>query len=124
MYLDSGITINKDSFIVNANDNSKKVTTELKSNIDLKKVGTQKITIEAKEPSGNVTTKTASLVIKKDTIPPVIYGVNDKVVNKHTKINYLSGVSSIDNVDGKCDIEVDDSRVNVDKAGVYSATYI
>ena len=124
MYLDSNTNTDKNAFIVSVNDNSKKVSTELKSKIDIKKIGKQTITIEATDPSGNKISKSATLTIKKDTIPPVITGLSDLVVNKRTNIDYLKGVTSVDNVDGKCTIEVDSSSVDVTKAGVYYAKYV
>lgn len=115
--------ITKDSFITKAEDASGKVTTTLKSTINTEKIGTQNIEIEAVDKNDNKVTKTAKLIVKEDTVGPVFSGLSEKTVEKHSSINYTKSVSAVDAVDGKVTFTVDSSKVNVDKAGTYYATY-
>lgn len=115
--------VTKDSFIVKAEDASGKVTTTLKTTLNTDKIGTQKVEIEAVDKNNNKVTKTANLIIKEDTVGPVFSGLSDKTVAKHSTVNYKSGVSAKDAVDGKVEFTVDSSKVNTNKAGTYYATY-
>ena len=113
----------KDAFIVSAKDASGEVKTNLKTEIDYKKIGTQKITIEAKDKYGNKVEKTANLTIKKDTEGPVFYGLSSMSVEKNSSPNYKSGVKAVDARDGSCTFSVNSSAVNLSKAGTYYITY-
>lgn len=113
----------KNAFIVSAKDASGEVKTTLKTEIDYKKIGTQKITIEAKDKYGNKVEKTANLTIKKDTEGPVFYGLSSMSVEKNSSPNYKSGVKAVDARDGSCTFSVNSSAVNLSKAGTYYITY-
>ena len=86
-------------------------------------VGAQTITIEATDINGNKTEKNCTLNIKKDTTGPVIYGLSNLVVNKHSSIDFNSGVYAVDNKDGNCSVTSDGSSVNTNVYGTYYATY-
>ena len=113
----------KNAFIVSAKDASGEVKTNLKTEIDYKKIGTQKITIEAEDKYGNKVEKTANLTIKKDTEGPVFYGLSSMSVEKNSSPNYKSGVKAVDARDGSCTFSVNSSAVNLSKAGTYYITY-
>lgn len=113
----------KNAFIVSAKDASGEVKTTLKTEIDYKKIGTQKITIEAEDKYGNKVEKTANLTIKKDTEGPVFYGLSSMSVEKNSSPNYKSGVKAVDARDGSCTFSVNSSAVNLSKAGTYYITY-
>lgn len=112
-----------ENFIVSASDISGEVKTESSSVIDYKIIGDQPIVIKATDVNGNVTEQTATLTIKHDTTGPVINGLSNLTVNKHSTVNYESGVSAVDNKDGKTTFNVDSSAVNMSAAGTYYATY-
>ncbi len=117
-------TINgKDSFIVSTYDASGDVTTTLKSELDYTKIGTQDVVIEAVDKYGNKTEKTAKLTIKKDTTGPVFSGLSNITIARGQAINYESGVTARDDRDGVVTFQVDSSKVNIDVAGTYYATY-
>lgn len=113
----------KNAFIVSAKDASGEVTTTMKSEINYKKLGAQKIVIEAVDKYGNVSEETATLTIRKDTIGPVISGLSAMTVTKGSSIDYRKGVSSKDAKDGACEFEVNTDNVNTGKAGTYYAVY-
>ena len=86
--------------------------------------GAHNIAIEAKDSSGNVTRAEAILWISGDWDPPVIQGAkNELTVKKDTSPNLLDGVSAVDGTDGKCDVTVDTSGLDLSKAGSYTVTY-
>lgn len=60
-----------------------------------------------------------------DTVKPVIKGVKSHCVFVNEKINYLRGVTALDNVDGNLTkkIKVNRSKINLKKAGKYVVTY-
>ena len=113
----------KDAFIVSAKDASGEVTTKMKTEINYKKLGAQKIVIEAVDKYGNVSEETATLTIRKDTVGPVISGLSAMTVAKGASIDYRKGVSAKDAKDGVCEFEVNTDNVNTGKAGTYYATY-
>lgn len=110
-------------FISKASDASGEVTTTLKTEIEYGKVGKQEITIEAKDASGNTTTKTTTLTIQKDTVGPVFSGLTEKTVKKNANVNYTSGVKATDAKDGNCEFTIDASNVKINTAGAYYVTY-
>ena len=118
-----GTKVKKDAFIKSCSDASKKVTTTVSGLPDCKTKGTYTITVEAVDPSGNKTTKTAKLTVTGDTKGPVFSGLKAMEVKKGSTPNWKSGVKATDNVDGKVDFTVDTSKVNLNKAGTYYATY-
>ena len=113
----------KDAFIVSAKDASGEVTTKMKTEINYKKLGAQKIVIEAVDKYGNVSEETATLTIRKDTVGPVISGLSAMTVAKGASIDYRKGVSAKDAKDGVCEFEVNTDNVNTGKAGTYYAIY-
>lgn len=91
---------------------------------DGKARGTYPVTIEAEDASGNITRKDAVLWITNDAVPPVIQGVkNSFTVEKHGSLDFLEGVVAYDSMDGRCDVTVDTSSLDVDTAGIYYITF-
>ena len=65
----------------------------------------------------------SSSAVVKDTQAPVISGTKDLETYVGDTISYKSGVSVTDNVDAKPALTIDNSKVDLSKAGVYSVTY-
>lgn len=65
----------------------------------------------------------SSSAVVKDTQAPVISGTKDLETYVGDTISYKSGVSVTDNVDAKPVLTIDNSKVDLSKAGVYSVTY-
>ncbi len=116
-------TLKKEDFIAQASDASGEVTTTLLTEIPFGVLGTHEIEIQAIDQNGLQTTKKAQLAIVKDTTAPVIYGLSTLTINKHSSINFMSGVSARDDKDGPVSVSVNSSKVNVNVAGTYYATY-
>lgn len=86
--------------------------------------GAHTITLEAADSSGNVTRAEAILWISGDFNPPTIQGADKELtVQKDSSPNLLEGVSAVDDTDGKCDVAVDTSGLDLSKAGSYTVTY-
>lgn len=79
---------------------------------------------EASEEIGNSERMVSEVQV--DIVKPVIKGLKNRVVYVGTKkINYLAGVSAVDDVDGNLTskIKVNKSRVNLKKVGTYPVVY-
>lgn len=96
-----------------------RVVTELKFDT----LGEQTVIIEAEDIYGNISQKEVSLFVTTDIRPPVISGLSNMTVAKHSKPDFLKGVSATDDRDGKCVVKVDTSKLDLDKAGTYYITY-
>lgn len=61
----------------------------------------------------------------EDTIKPVLKGVRNRTVYVQEKINWLKGITAVDNVDRKITkkVKVDCKKVNLKKPGKYTVTY-
>lgn len=77
----------------------------------------QKVTFTAKDDSGNVTKKTAYVIVKKDTKAPVIKGVKNITVLQGETINLKKGVTATDNADGKITSKIKVSKYNKNLIG-------
>ena len=120
-----GAAVALEDFIVNAADASGVVDLRFVGNVpNTTANGTYTITIEAEDASGNITRQDAVLWITNDAVAPVIQGVkNSFTLEKHGSVDFLEGVLAYDNVDGRCEVKVDTSALDVHKAGTYYITF-
>lgn len=112
-----------DDFLTSVTDASGVKDVRLVTKLTFDTVGEQKVTIEAEDIYGNISQKEVSLFVTTDTTPPVIEGLTNMTVAKHSKPDFLKGVTANDAKDGKCTVKVDTSKLNMDKAGTYYVTY-
>ena len=112
-------------FVVSAADLSGKPEVYLVDNLpDVNKLGTYTVSVEAKDSSGNVTRKEAALWISSNLNPPEIRGASGELtVEKNANPDFLSGVTAVDDIDGKCDVTVDTSGLDLSREGTYTITY-
>ena len=112
-------------FVVSATDLSGKPEVYLVDNLpDVNKLGTYTVSVEAKDSSGNVTRKEAALWISSNLNPPEIRGASGEMtVKKNANPDFLSGVTAVDDIDGKCDVTVDTSGLDLSREGTYTITY-
>lgn len=83
----------------------------------------KKIVVVAEDEAGNKTEEELEINVIKDNEKPTLSGLKDLTVTKGGKIDYLKNVSAKDNFDKNPTIEVDDSQVDLSKAGTYIVTY-
>lgn len=111
-------------FLVDAQDPSGVKEVRMITTPDTKAVGDYGIVIEAEDNLGNISTVETVLHVVTDRTPPVIYGISkDLTVAKNGTPDYLSGVSATDDRDGAVPVSVNDSGVDLSKAGTYYVTY-
>lgn len=112
-------------FVVSASDLSGEPEVTLAGEFpDFNQQGTYTIGIEARDSSGNTTKKEATLWISENLNPPDIQGTSkDMTVEKNSSPDFLSGVTAVDDMDGKCDVTVDTSGLDLSKEGTYTITY-
>lgn len=85
--------------------------------------GTQQITVLLTDAGGNTAAVNATLTVIIDREAPVISGARDLEAYVGETISYKSGVTVADNADTKPDLEIDNSQVDLSKAGTYTVTY-
>jgi hypothetical protein len=95
-----------------------------KSQPDFTKEGKQEVIIYISDEHKNSVELRANLTIIKDTNPPVIEGLEDKVVFVGDSISYRQGVVVTDDIDSEVELTIDNSKVNLKQPGEYTAVYI
>ena len=91
---------------------------------DLTHIGTQEVTIIARDGGDNEVTQTAQLTLKADTEAPVIKGAVDFTVQVGDTITYMRNVVAIDNNPFGLEFYVDQSAVDIHTPGTYPVRYI
>lgn len=112
-----------EDFLVSATDVSGEVAVRMLTELTFQELGEQKVVIEAEDIYGNITQKEVSLYVTTDTTPPIIQGLSNMTVAKHSSPDFLKGVTATDAKDGACAVQVNTSSVNLSKAGTYYAVY-
>jgi len=100
------------------------VTFHFEEEPDLTHIGTQEVTIIARDGGGNEATQTAQLTLKADTEAPVIKGAVDFTVQVGDTITYMKNVVAIDNNPFGLEFYIDQSAVDVHTPGTYPVRYI
>lgn len=85
--------------------------------------GTKPQSSESNPSVGSSVPSTPSVSDVQDTQAPVIAGTKDLEAYVGSTISYKSGVTVTDDVDAKPSLEIDNSQVDLNKAGTYDVTY-
>lgn len=99
------------------------VTVSFAQEPDLTLAGEQQVQIVAKDEGGNETVGQAVLTLQADTEPPKIVGAKDITVYVGSTVSYRKDVEVTDNCPEGVNLEVDNSRVNLNEAGSYPVVY-
>ena len=91
---------------------------------DMTREGLQTVSLLLTDESGNTTSATANLTVIFDTQGPVIEGVKPFRIYRGWEVDYLDGVTILDDNDDIPVLEVDDSQVDLTKDGIYPLVYI
>lgn len=118
-----GETAEQEDFIVSVNDPSGVKEVRMMTELDFETQGIQKVTFEAEDIYGNISTAETDFIVSTDVTPPVFRGMTMLQVNKNDTPDYLVGISATDAVDGACKIRYDASSVDTSKSGIYYVTY-
>ena len=85
--------------------------------------GVQTVEISMTDAGGNETIKQAELNLIEDTEAPTLTGAKDITIYIGDSISYRKGVSATDNCEDGVTMEIDNSLVNPNEAGIYPVTY-
>lgn len=97
------------------------VTAAFQAEPDWAREGSQTVVVLLTDAAGNVTEISSSLLL--DTEAPVITGTKELEAYVDSTVAYKKGISVTDNVDADPTLEIDNSAVDLSKAGVYDVTY-
>jgi len=93
------------------------------NDVDLSLIGDYFIKLTAKDNSGNLSTKRVRVKVV-DTTSPDITGIENFTIEVNTsEPDYLENVLAIDLYDGKLEVIVNSSSVNLSKVGSYTITF-
>ncbi len=99
------------------------VVTFVLTEVNLSAVGRYQLLYRAVDNAGNVTTKTTTVVVK-DKVAPIISGIKLwTVAVNEPDINWLAGVTAVDNLDGTVGVTFDDTEVSLSAVGSYQLIY-
>lgn len=118
----AGKVLKPEDFVTNIRD-ATKVEVAFKNQPDFMKVGTSYVPLELTDQGGNKTTLLAKLTVLKDTVPPVIKGPTVKYVIKGEAVAYKRDLNIYDNSGAEVDVQVDSSKVNLNKPGRYPVRF-
>lgn len=118
----TGGELQAEAFVTNIQDVTA-VTVTFVTQPDLTASGTQQITVLLTDAGGNTTAVNAVLTVVIDREAPVISGVKNLEAYVGDTVSYKSGITVTDNADAKPTLTVDNSQVDLSKAGTYSVTY-
>lgn len=90
---------------------------------DLTLVGSVKVTVVLTDAFGNTSTVESVIDVVPATHGPQFDGLTDLYINVGDTISYKSGVKAVDPEDGAIPFTVNNTQVDRDKEGVYTAYY-
>ena len=109
-------------FVTDINDMTF-VNLEYENEPDYNTIGKQSVSILLIDEGNNRSYLEADLMIKEDTKPPNIIGVEDQLVFIDAPVSYRRGIEIVDNKDKNLEFAVDNSNVNLKVPGVYEIIY-
>lgn len=114
--------VSAEQFVTNIDDETN-VSIDFKEAPDMSKEGEQNVTVILKDEGDNTTTVEAKLVVVSDSEPPVISGAEDIEAYVGDTISYKKDIAVTDNMDENPTLDVDNSQVDLSKAGKYEVVY-
>ncbi len=99
-------------------------TVDFKEPYDFTSEGEFDIEVVVTDTSGNQTISSIPCKVIDDVTPPEINGVEPLTIAQGDTVSYKKNIEVTDDHDEEPMLEVDSSKVNVDKRGSYSLTYI
>ena len=123
------VTVFQASSKINAQDFVKTLedvtsaSVSFESEPDVLSLGNKEVTIVVTDEGGNVTKKHAELKVVKDEEAPKIFGADNISIQVGGSISYKKNITVIDNYDEEVELQVDSSKVNLNKVGHYEVIY-
>lgn len=85
--------------------------------------GTQPTSAQSTPTTSTPDSSTPSSSVVNDTKAPVIEGTKDLEVYTDSTVSYKAGVTVTDDIDARPTLEIDNSKVDLSKPGVYEVVY-
>lgn len=98
-------------------------TLDFAGDYDFSTEGSFDVEITATDTSGNASSISVPVTVLADKTAPVIEGVEPITVSMGDTVSFKSGITVTDDIDPEPSLEVDSSKVNLDKRGSYTVTY-
>jgi len=99
------------------------VTAEFETEPDLTKIGIQPVVVLLTDAGNNGVRLETSLTITDDEVPPVIYGVTDRLTYLGKPIPFHDGIAVVDDRDEHPKLEIDAADIDYNTMGVYPVIY-
>lgn len=115
-------TVSAENLIESITDLSA-TTVAFETTPDFTQVGTLDVAVVVTDAYGNASTVTAKVEVLPDTVAPVITGVKDIVATVGNTISYRKDITVTDNSGQNISLEIDNSKVDISKAGTYTVYY-
>ena len=110
---------------VTATDNEDGVLTDKiiveKETVNIDQVGKYQVTYKVTDKNNVTTTKTITVTVIENKKPVIT--AEDKEVIQYRELNELDNVTATDKEDGKVEVKVKESTVNLKEPGTYEITY-
>ena len=117
-----GERISPEDFIVSMSDVTE-ISVFFQQAVRLSVEGTQEVTLVLEDAGGNRTLLTPTLTLYDPEKKPVIHGAENRNIFVGESIAYRTGVTVEDEMDPEVSLVIDNSRVNLDRPGVYPVIY-
>lgn len=120
--LDVGMKIDPQSMVKNIEDDTK-TTVKFKEDYKFDQEGEVSVVVQVIDEAGNVSEKQGKIKLVKDEVAPEIKGIGELTIAKGGKVDFNNGISVSDNRDPEPKLDIDSSKVKLDKLGTYKVTY-
>lgn len=123
--IDLGMKVDPNLMAINIVDDTK-TTVKFKKDYKFDKVGDVKVVVVVIDQAGNKVEKKGVVhVLEKDDIAPEIKGVSTRTISKgDLSVDLLSGITVLDNRDPGPQLNVDQTKMDINKLGEYEVKYI
>ena len=105
-------------------EDATEVTVSYEEEPNINHAGNVEAIVLLQDKGGNITEVPVTIIVQKDTEPPVIEGAVDLSIDEGLTLEYFEGVTATDNKDENPTLEIDDSQVDLNQGGEYEAVYI
>ena len=117
-----GHPLSPERFVENAFDYTD-ITYTFDTEPDWNAQSPQGVSVILTDATGNHSTYNSTLTLEYDTEAPSLYGVKDRYCYIGQAVAYFAEVFAEDNCDAEIAVEVDNSNVDMNKAGTYEVAY-
>lgn len=121
--LDLGMEVKASDMVSDIKD-ATKTKVKFKKEYDFNFEGDIEVIVQVIDEAGNISEKKGIVTLVKDVTAPTINGLNKLTVIKGNSVDFLQGVSVVDNRDPNPTLSYDSSNVNLNSVGEYEVEYV